>query len=57
MKIAIFRGPLRINASHHVYMKSGISARISLPIHGSEDLKIGLLRHFMKIADVKENEL
>jgi len=38
-------------------MMSGISARISLPIHGSEDLKIGLLRHFMKIAGVNENEL
>jgi predicted RNA binding protein YcfA (HicA-like mRNA interferase family) len=48
---------VRVNGSHHVYMKSGILARISLPIHGSEDLKIGLLRHFMKIAGVKENEL
>jgi len=38
-------------------MKSGISARTSLPSHGSEDLKIGLLRQFMKIAGVKENEL
>jgi predicted RNA binding protein YcfA (HicA-like mRNA interferase family) len=46
-----------VNGSHHVYMKSGISARISLPIHGREDLKVGLLRHFMKIAGVKENEL
>ncbi len=48
---------VRINGSHHVYMMSGISARISLPIHGSEDLKIGLLRHFMKIAGVNEKEL
>jgi predicted RNA binding protein YcfA (HicA-like mRNA interferase family) len=48
---------VRVNGSHHVYMKSGVSARISLPMHGSEDLKIGLLRHFMKIAGLKENEL
>jgi predicted RNA binding protein YcfA (HicA-like mRNA interferase family) len=46
-----------VNGSHHVYMKPGVSARIFLPIHGSEDLKTGLLRHFMKIAGVKENEL
>ena len=45
------------NGSHHVYMQPGSSVRISLPIHGNEDLKIGLLRHFMKIAGVAENEL
>ena len=48
---------VRVNGSHHVYMKPGDSARVSLPIHGSEDLKIGLLRHFMKVAGIRENEL
>jgi predicted RNA binding protein YcfA (HicA-like mRNA interferase family) len=38
-------------------MKSGNSARISLPIHGNEDLKIGLLKHFMKVAGIMEYEL
>ncbi|TAN35283.1 MAG: type II toxin-antitoxin system HicA family toxin [Verrucomicrobia bacterium] len=37
---------IRIAGSHHVYMKPGNPARISVPIHGNEDLKIGLLKHF-----------
>ena len=48
---------LRISGSHHVYMKLGNTARISVPIHGNEDLKIGLLRHFMKVAGIKESDL
>jgi len=48
---------VRISGSHHVYMKPGNPARISVPIHGNEDLKIGLLRHFMKVAGITENEL
>jgi predicted RNA binding protein YcfA (HicA-like mRNA interferase family) len=48
---------VRVNGSHHVYMKAGNSARISLPIHKNEDLKIGLLKHFMKVADINESEL
>jgi len=48
---------IRVNGSHHVYMQPGSPIRISLPIHGNDDLKIGLLRHFMKIAGITENEL
>ncbi|MBF0257735.1 MAG: type II toxin-antitoxin system HicA family toxin [Desulfamplus sp.] len=48
---------VRINGSHHIYMKQGSTARISLPIHGTDDLKIGLLRHFMKVAGITEKEL
>ncbi|RUQ31717.1 MAG: type II toxin-antitoxin system HicA family toxin [Candidatus Competibacteraceae bacterium] len=47
----------RVSGSHHVYMKAGSPARISLPIHGNEDLKLGLLKHFMKVAGISENEL
>jgi predicted RNA binding protein YcfA (HicA-like mRNA interferase family) len=47
----------RVQGSHHVYVKPGIMARISVPIHANSDLKIGLLRHLMKIADISENEL
>ena len=32
-------------------------ARISLPVHGNKDLKLGLLKSLMKIADIDENEL
>lgn len=48
---------VRVNGSHHVYMKEGNPARISVPIHGNEDLKTGLLRHFMKVARMTEEEL
>ena len=48
---------MRVNGSHHVYMQSGNPARISLPIHKNEDLKIGLLKHFMKVAGINESEL
>lgn len=32
----------RINGSHHIYTRVGISARISVPVHGDGDLKRGL---------------
>ncbi len=48
---------IRVSGSHHIYMKAGGSARVSLPINGNEDLKLGLLKHFMKVADISENEL
>ncbi|WP_407890969.1 type II toxin-antitoxin system HicA family toxin [Scytonema sp. NUACC26] len=38
-----------------MYGKSGISSRISVPIHGNKDLKVGLLRHLLKTAGVLEN--
>ncbi len=47
----------RIKGSHHVYVKYGNPARISVPIHGNQPLKIGLLRHLMKLAEIKEDEL
>jgi predicted RNA binding protein YcfA (HicA-like mRNA interferase family) len=48
---------VRINGSHHVYMQQGNPVRISLPVHGNDDLKIGLLKHFMKIANITEEDL
>ena len=47
----------RIIGSHHIYVKEGTPIRISLPIHGNKPLKIGLLRHFMKVAGINEDEL
>jgi predicted RNA binding protein YcfA (HicA-like mRNA interferase family) len=47
----------RIKGSHHIYTKSGVAARISLPVHGNQPLKTGLQRHFMKIAGIEESEL
>lgn len=48
---------LRINGSHHIYGKLGSNARLTIPIHGSADLKIGLQRHLMKLAEIQESEL
>ena len=47
----------RITGSHHVYVKKDNPARISVPIHGNNPLKKGLLKHLMKIAELDENEL
>jgi predicted RNA binding protein YcfA (HicA-like mRNA interferase family) len=47
----------RVKGSHHVYMKKDNPARISIPIHGSKPLKIGLMKHVMKIAEIDESEL
>ncbi|WP_339396851.1 type II toxin-antitoxin system HicA family toxin [Synechococcus sp. C9] len=48
---------VRVQGSHHIYTKPGESIRISVPIHGNKDLKIGLLRHFMKQAKLSESDL
>jgi predicted RNA binding protein YcfA (HicA-like mRNA interferase family) len=47
----------RVKGSHHVYVKSGNPARMSVPIHGNQPLKIGLLKHLMKLAEIDDNEL
>jgi predicted RNA binding protein YcfA (HicA-like mRNA interferase family) len=47
----------RVHGSHHIYIKSGRTERISVPIHKNQSLKIGLQRHLMKIAEISENEL
>jgi len=41
---------VRVNGSHHVYSKPGVNVRLSIPIHGSSKLKLGLQRHLMKLA-------
>jgi len=42
----------RVNISHHIYAKPGNPARISLPIHGNQALKTGLLRHLLKLSGI-----
>ncbi len=48
---------LRVRGSHHVYSKPGSIVRISVPIHGNRDLKIGLLTHLLKMAELSEKDL
>ena len=48
---------LRIQGSHHIYGKSGNDARLSVPVHKNQTLKVGLLRHLLKLAELAENDL
>ena len=48
---------LRVNGSHHIYGKAGSIVRLSVPIHGNRPLKIGLLRHLAKAAEIPESEM
>jgi predicted RNA binding protein YcfA (HicA-like mRNA interferase family) len=48
---------LRVRGSHHIYGKPGSVVRLSIPIHGNRPLKLGLLRHLAKIADIPYDEL
>jgi len=47
----------RVSGSHHVYATPGNPSRISVPIHGNTPLKIGLLKHFLKVSGIPEDEL
>jgi predicted RNA binding protein YcfA (HicA-like mRNA interferase family) len=42
----------RIHGSHHIYCKPGSEVRLSIPVHGKQSLKIGLLRHLLKLAGI-----
>jgi len=48
---------LRVSGSHHIYGKGGSIVRLSIPIHGNKPLKIGLLRHLAKLAEISDDEL
>ncbi len=47
----------RVTGSHHIYQKKGEAAILSIPVHRSQDLKIGTLRSIMKIANLTEQDL
>jgi predicted RNA binding protein YcfA (HicA-like mRNA interferase family) len=48
---------LRVHGSHHVYGKPGSVVRLSIPIHGNQALKTGLLKHLLKMAGIPESDL
>jgi predicted RNA binding protein YcfA (HicA-like mRNA interferase family) len=48
---------LRVSGSHHIYGKTSSVVRLSIPIHGNKPLKIGLLRHLAKLAEISEEDL
>jgi predicted RNA binding protein YcfA (HicA-like mRNA interferase family) len=45
------------NGSHHIYGKTGSVVRLSIPIHGNRPLKVGLMRHLAKLAEIPDDEL
>jgi predicted RNA binding protein YcfA (HicA-like mRNA interferase family) len=47
---------LRVQGSHHIYGKTGSDIRLSVPIHGKQTIKIGLLKHLLKMAGLSEEE-
>lgn len=42
---------LRVSGSHHILAKDGL--RVTVPVHGSTDLKIGTLKSIEKQSGVK----
>ena len=38
-------------------MGSRGNVRLSIPVHGNQALKMGLLKHLMKLADLTEDDL
>jgi predicted RNA binding protein YcfA (HicA-like mRNA interferase family) len=48
---------LRVQGSHHIYGRVGSDVRLSIPVHGNQALKTGLLRHLMKMAGLSESDL
>jgi len=44
----------RITGSHHVYVKMGRVERLSVPVHGSKQLKPGLQAFLLKTAGIEE---
>lgn len=47
----------RVTGSHHIFIRSGSNLRITVPVHGNRDLKLGLQRAIMKLARIAEEEL
>jgi predicted RNA binding protein YcfA (HicA-like mRNA interferase family) len=47
----------RVTGSHHIYTKPDALVRLSVPIHSNKPLKIGLLRHLLKQADLSEDDV
>ena len=48
---------LRISDSHHIDGKPGSIVRLSVPIHGNDPLKVGLLKHLLKMAGLEEFDI
>jgi predicted RNA binding protein YcfA (HicA-like mRNA interferase family) len=59
LRIALDHGWVldRIKGSHHIMIKDGEDAILTIPVHANKPLKIGLLRALMKQTGLSENDL
>lgn len=48
---------LRVRGSHHIYGRPETPVRLSIPMHAGRPLKIGLLKHLAKLAELSDEEL
>ncbi len=46
-----------INGSHHIFSHAEKTEVISVPVHKNDDLKIGLQRKLMSIAEITDDDL
>jgi predicted RNA binding protein YcfA (HicA-like mRNA interferase family) len=44
---------VRVEGSHHILTKPGREEVISVPVHGGNDLKIGITQHLLKLAGIE----
>lgn len=47
----------RVTGSHHIYEKADSKQILSIPVHRNKDLKVGILKALMKIAQLSEEDL
>jgi predicted RNA binding protein YcfA (HicA-like mRNA interferase family) len=47
----------RVHGSHHIYGKEGSVVRLSVPVHGNQPLKAGLLHHLLSLAELSERDV
>lgn len=47
----------RITGSHHIYVKEGVDAILSIPVHSNRELPKGTLKSIMKDAELTEEDL
>jgi predicted RNA binding protein YcfA (HicA-like mRNA interferase family) len=48
---------MRVQGSHHIYGRPGSNVRLSIPVHGNQALKIGLLKHLLKMAGLTDADV
>jgi predicted RNA binding protein YcfA (HicA-like mRNA interferase family) len=48
---------MRVHGSHHIFAKPGKEVRLSIPIHSNKPLKIGLVKHLLKLAGLSEENV